>query len=433
MIWTKIERRGKTATNINAMKPLVSVVIPTHNHAHFVGEAIQSVLGQTYRDFEVIVVDDGSTDNTQQVVAEFGDQVRYIYQDNQGLSVARNSGIRAAKGELIGLLDADDLYEPDYMSTLVLFLSAHSKADAIYCACQFVDETNHPLPQWTGTVVPPEELHDTLLNGGFFPPLCMFAYKYCYERLGYFDKRFQGCADLDMWLRLSKQFTVIGSRKILARYRILPQSMSSNSARMLNDRIAVLQKHFGRGPLDIHNLSESQKRAYGNSYFTAAIENLQSHDLNGAYHYLSKALIIFPNLLLEGSIFYELAYGDQPKGFRGDFSTLDVRRNAHMLLDMLDQVFSDPQFATTLRDRRHLACANAYLAIGLLSYGAGEFAEARRFLRLAVFHDPKYVFDWKLQSTLVKSFVGRAGIDWLRLCKNKLCAFYSSLHTIHPS
>ena len=93
--------------------PTVSVVIPAYNYAHFVGEAIESVLAQTYEDFEVLVIDDGSTDNTREVVQAYVDKdnrVRYVYKDNAGLSAARNTGIEIATGAYIAFLDADDLW-----------------------------------------------------------------------------------------------------------------------------------------------------------------------------------------------------------------------------------------------------------------------------------------------------------------------------------
>jgi glycosyltransferase involved in cell wall biosynthesis len=93
--------------------PRVSVVIPTYNCAKFLGRTIDSALRQTYRDFEIIVVDDGSTDGTQALVAAYEESVRYVYQTNQGASAARNAALSRASGELIAYLDADDLWRPD--------------------------------------------------------------------------------------------------------------------------------------------------------------------------------------------------------------------------------------------------------------------------------------------------------------------------------
>ena len=101
------------------VQPRASVVIPSYNHGEFVGDAISSVLAQTYGDYEILIVDDGSTDNTAEIVAQFGSRVRYIRQENQGLSSARNRGINVARGEFIGLLDADDMYEPTFLMSMI--------------------------------------------------------------------------------------------------------------------------------------------------------------------------------------------------------------------------------------------------------------------------------------------------------------------------
>ena len=106
--------------------PKVSIITPNYNHAQYVGDAIRSVLAQDYQNFEMLIIDDGSTDNSREVVAQFtDDRIKYIWQENKGLSAARNTGINIAKGELIGLLDADDIYETDFLSTLVSILTTN--------------------------------------------------------------------------------------------------------------------------------------------------------------------------------------------------------------------------------------------------------------------------------------------------------------------
>jgi glycosyltransferase involved in cell wall biosynthesis len=393
---------------------LVSVIIPNYNHAQYVGEAIQSVLDQTYRNFEIIVVDDGSTDNSREVVAKFGNQVHYIWQENQGLSAARNTGIRAAQGEFIGLLDADDLYEPDFINTLVSALKANPEADAVYCAAQFVDLMNNPLPQQTRQMVLPAQLYNTLLNGGFFPPLCFFAHKYCYEQTGLFDKSFQGCADWDMWLRISGRFTVISANQILARYRVVPQSMSSDPIYMLNERLAVLKKHFSKEPTDISLLTATQRQAYGRSYLLATVEYLQAHNLEKAYAHLSEMLTLCPELLAEFDVFYEFGCGDQPRGFRGHFDSLNLPYNAQVLMDILSRLFNDPKLTTQLKSYRRLAYANAYFALGALSYGTGQFAKARELLFHAAVTRPQFAANRLLITTFIKSMLGNKLLNHLK-------------------
>src|SRR3990172_2985097 len=109
----------------NMPLPLVSVVIPTYNSAQFIGEAVRSVLEQTYSHHEVIVVDDGSTDNSEDVLRLFGERIQYIHQENRGPSAARNGGIRLAKGDYICFLDADDLWLPGELEVQVSFMGCH--------------------------------------------------------------------------------------------------------------------------------------------------------------------------------------------------------------------------------------------------------------------------------------------------------------------
>ncbi|NOS80980.1 MAG: glycosyltransferase family 2 protein [Nitrospira sp.] len=96
--------------------PKISIIIPTYNRALFVTEAIDSVMAQTFRDYEVIVVDDGSTDNTKDVLLRYGERIRYIYQSNSGVGAARNAGVRCAVGEWLAFLDSDDIWLPEYLS-----------------------------------------------------------------------------------------------------------------------------------------------------------------------------------------------------------------------------------------------------------------------------------------------------------------------------
>ena len=111
------------------MKPLVSIIIPAYNVEKYVQEAIDSALSQIYKDIEIIVVDDGSTDNTKKVLNPYikKGQIHYIYQENKGLSSARNTGIRAAKGGYIAFLDSDDLFLPEKMQRQVDFLEKHQE------------------------------------------------------------------------------------------------------------------------------------------------------------------------------------------------------------------------------------------------------------------------------------------------------------------
>jgi len=123
--------------------PKVSIIIPTYNYAHFITEAIQSVLSQTFQDFEVIVVDDGSTDNTREVLAQFGNKIRYIYQENRGLSAARNTGILNSSGQYLCFLDSDDSLLPEKLELQVKLLDSKVDVDLVYTWWYLVDENGN--------------------------------------------------------------------------------------------------------------------------------------------------------------------------------------------------------------------------------------------------------------------------------------------------
>jgi glycosyltransferase involved in cell wall biosynthesis len=392
---------------------LVSIIIPNYNHAQYVGDAIQSVLDQTYRNFEIIVIDDGSTDNSREVIGRFGNSIRAIYQQNQGLSAARNTGISAAKGAYIGVLDADDMYEPDFMSTMVSLLQDHPDANGIYCGYQFVDHWNNPLPQIEARSVPPDRLHQALVDGNFLVPESMFVRRYCYEVIGFFDESLRALEDLDMWLRITSQCKIIGTTHILTRHRILPGSMSTDPTRQFQNRLAVVRKHFGPEPAHDRAWTDTQRRAYGRAYLVSAVEYLQVHNETRAYECLCTMVNACPSLLTHLDTFYELGCGDQPKGFRGDFASLNLEYNAQVLIRLLDRLSNDPQMSK-FKDEWRVAYAKAYYALGLLGYGKGHYQAARRFFLYAIKFEPKFMVKPAVVVSFVKSLLGARAISWLK-------------------
>ncbi len=399
------------------IRGMVSVIIPNYNHASYIADAIQSVLNQDYQNYEIIVVDDGSTDNSRQVVSGFGERVRYIYQENQGLSAARNTGIATARGEYIALLDADDMYEPGFLSTLVPMLQADPEAAGIYCGYRFVDHLNHPLPQIEARKIPQGQLYRVLLDGNFLVPESMLVRSQCYQNTGLFDENLTACEDWDMWLRMSARNKFIGTEKVLTRHRILPGSMSTNPNRMLDNRLVVLSKHFGMDSSEKELKLQIKKRAYGQVYLTSSVEFQQSGDIGKAYECFRKMVEWCPDLLTQVDTFYRLGCGQQPKGYMGHFASMDLKQNAEILLDMLDRLFDEPDMPVTLRGFQREAYAKAFFSLALLNYGARRFQETRWYLLSAVRNEPCYGFKRQFLATLLKSLMDPRLIDRLRSAK----------------
>jgi len=397
--------------------PLVSVIIPNYNHARYLGDAVQSVLNQSYRNFEIIVVDDGSTDNSREVAGQFGDRIRYIYQKNAGLSAARNTGIRASNGSLIGVLDADDMYEQMFLETLVEALKSDPDADGVYCGYQFVDQDNNLSPQVENRPVPSDELYDALLDGNFFVPESIFLRRYVYDDVGLFDESLRACEDWDVWLRATKKYRIIHSPEILTRHRILAGSMSTDPFRMLTARLAVLKKHVGGEPLVAD--SSIVHRAYARAYLGSCVEYLQYGDSDRAYECFQKMANICPELLVEVDTYYQLGCGDQPKGQMGDLASLNVKRNSIPLLTMLNSLFIDMTTSTSVKHLRKMSYSTAYYALGLLGYNARDFGEARRFLSRSIWYDAKLLLNKRVVGMWLKSLFGPALVDTLKRVRQK--------------
>jgi glycosyltransferase involved in cell wall biosynthesis len=187
--------------------PGVSVVIPTCNRAWCLGEALDSVLAQDFRDFELIVVDDGSTDGTAGLLAGYGDRIRVVSQENRGVSAARNAGIAAARGGLIAFLDSDDLWLPGKLAAQVAFFAAHPAA--LICQTEELWVRN-------GRRVNPGRRHRKR-GGLIFEPsleLCLvspsavMARRELFAAVGLFDEALAACEDYDLWLRVACRIPV---------------------------------------------------------------------------------------------------------------------------------------------------------------------------------------------------------------------------------
>jgi len=227
----------------------VSVIIPAYNQALYVSQAIQSVLDQTYPNFELIVVDDGSTDESPKILAGIQDpRLRVISQPNAGLSAARNTGLRVSSAPLITLLDADDYFFPDKLAVLSAFLEAHPEIGMVSGGYQIVNQAGETLRQFVKSPTS-LKLPELLLGNPFVPTAVMFR-KQWIDRVGLFDEALRACEDWDLWLRMASagcQFAWV--EHIVVAYRYHQGQMTRESARMRKAIITVLDKFFSQPDL----------------------------------------------------------------------------------------------------------------------------------------------------------------------------------------
>jgi glycosyltransferase involved in cell wall biosynthesis len=219
--------------------PLVSVIIPCYNHAEYLQEAFESVWQQKYPALEVIVVDDGSSDDTKGVV-EKSAGVKYIHQANQGLSAARNTGIRHSKGELLVFLDADDWLLPGAINTNVVYLQQNEKLAFVSGAHEkvFVDEET--VKEEVYEVPSDHYLH--LLQGNYIGMHATVMYRrWVFEEFTY-DTSLKACEDYDLYLKVARKYPVLHHTTKIAAYRLHTSNMSGNIPFMLATALKVLNR-----------------------------------------------------------------------------------------------------------------------------------------------------------------------------------------------
>jgi glycosyltransferase involved in cell wall biosynthesis/ActR/RegA family two-component response regulator len=225
--------------------PSVAAIIPCFNTARFVGDAVRSALAQNYPRLEVVVVDDGSTDGLTDALRAFRDRIKLVIQPHQGLSAARNRGIRETEAELIALLDADDRWHPDKIRRQVAVLASRPECCLVYTARQLIDTTGGSVQEgatWYPLPLQPIQ-GDCLVELVRANPLMSSSVLFRRSVLGtvWFDERLAACEDWDLWLRLAEQhhFAYIDER--LTDIRVHDRNMTLDTSQMYESAMEVLE------------------------------------------------------------------------------------------------------------------------------------------------------------------------------------------------
>ena len=215
-------------------RPLVTVVIPCYKQAHFLGEAIESVLNQTYPFREVVVVDDGSPDDTAAVAARYPD-VRCVRQENRGLPAARNTGIRCSTGIRLVFLDADDRLLPDALEAGVRCFDAHPDCGFVSGHCRLIGADGAPLavPPLPQLCVPGDQYLALLRHNTIWMPGCVMYRREALDRVGPFDPSLRAAEDYHLYLRIARAFPTHCHCRVVGEYRRHGENMSGNVELMI--------------------------------------------------------------------------------------------------------------------------------------------------------------------------------------------------------
>ena len=372
--------------------PEVSVIIPAYNQAHYLAEAIRSVLGQTEPDFELIVVDDGSTDSTAEVARGISDhRLRYVYQENQGLSAARNAGIRQAVSPYLTFLDSDDLFLPEKLA--LLLAEMHSQAALGLVAGQAIpiDERGTRIGKIFAKPLPEEGCQ--LLLGNPLHVGSVLLRKSWQEQAGFFDERLRSYEDWDLWLRLARLGCPMGwVAKPVSLYRFHPEQMTRLGSQMTTATFAVLDKVFTDPALPLGWLA-LRNQAYSQAFLRAAAQAFHAGDYSLAKDHLCRALELDAELAKAGGEKLAnqfLAWMDLPK----------VKEP----LQLLEKIYAHlPAELNALQRRSKQNLGQAAMQIALEAYQAGDLQAARAAILRAARYQPKRLLKRGVIAVLLRS------------------------------
>jgi len=270
--------------------PEVSIIIPTHNRAELLPRAIATVLNQTFQDFEIIVVDDASEDNTQDIMKNFADQrIRYIrHEINKGVATARNTGILNSQGRYIAFLDDDDEWLPGKLEKQFELLEKSPIVGVAYTGSFAIEASSRKIlnqlsPREKGNI-----FDKICIQKSIAPTSTFFLRKECFEKVGLFDASLDFGEDFDMWLRISKEFRFEYIEEPLVRFSVPDSrhSLSGNYDLMIRGNEAQLRKYA--------SLFASDRKSYSHCYLGLGVLYCYNGNVSKGRESLIKAIKIYP-------------------------------------------------------------------------------------------------------------------------------------------
>ena len=389
------------------MQPRISIIIPCFNYAHYLKEALMSVVNQTFSNWEAIVIDDGSTDDTQRVTAQFVDpRIRYIYQENQGLSGARNTGIRASNSEIIALLDADDIWQNDYLETMVTPLISQPEVVAVYCGFQYIDQDGHEVGIPSLKVVPPEKFREYFANNGsWLVPSGVVFRKVFAEKEGCFDESLRAVEDADLWDKMSGHGLFVGIPLPLVGYRRHDSNMSNDPQRMVSSSYKILERYHGPPQGDISAWTDRKKRYYTRYFGSASIRYLAYGDKQMSAYFFLRMQEITPEAGTEIGVWRSLARVHLPIEIRDAPDAVEFQSAERDILGLLAALEKMRPDSNILDDRYSMIAGSAYLSLADEAFRARQFNLAYKWMWIAFRRHTGILFSRPYWGTLVRGII----------------------------
>ncbi len=377
--------------------PAVSVIIPTYNRAHIIPQTIDSVLAQTFRDFEIIVIDDGSTDDTSALLQHrYGEKITYGRIKNSGLPAARNTGIKAARGHYIAFIDDDDVWLPDKLELQTTLMQNNPSLGLVYCGCYTINADGTVISETRP--VKRGALFEDLLCSNFIvgSASAVLVTGGVFSKANYFDETLTACEDWDLWIRIAHDYPIDFIDKPLVKVRRHHNNMQQNILNMEHATFSVLNKYW------TEYAREQGLRDKKNGVYSA-------HCVNFAWKYYGAGdMQSFKRLLHQALEYYPL----HKIFIQGD----DLSEKEKALFEVFNDFWNNHPQIGNLRGK---AFANQYLEIGWAYYDHGDVKKFRRCIGRALrasFADVPV----RLFIPFIKSFLGKRVSDKIHTVRKKL-------------
>ncbi len=388
---------------------LVSVIVPTFNRARYVATAVQSALAQTYSQREIIVVDDGSTDNTREVLEPFNGQISYLYKANEGTAAAaRNLAMRHAQGEYIALLDSDDIWLPRKLELQMAYVQAHPEVGLVSGQVGIIDADGvvlEPGPRYPWQEAGPVRLEDIVLRSPLHASTLLVKRSLMNEALP-FDPRFRICEDWHLCLTVAAQAPV-GFVDEVVTYLRTHESASTFAladgpeiARRLEHRLTVIEEVFPRFDPARYDVAKLKAQAIANELAKTAVPNYACGLYDLACEQLAQAVALDPATWRDGP---NLA------GMVHNYAVFIAKARGFPQAEaFLEAVFAHLPLA--LQGMQHLqrnVLGDTHIELGFLAWQQGRSDLVRRHMVLGLWHRPGWVRNRGVLSLLGRSLFAR--------------------------
>ena len=275
-----------------------SIILPCYNGSRWIHRSIESILAQTYRNFELIIVDDGSIDNSKEKINLYlsDPRVHYIYQRNSGFSAALNRGLKESKGEVIGFIGQDDLWAPKKLEIQSTYLNSHQNVGVLYSNYYLMNSEEQIISIMKAKAPASSRIQNVknLFLNNFIGFETVLVKRECFEKVGYFDESMSGFSDYDLWLRIAGQFDIGYVDKTLVKKRSHNLQLSIDSRElMLRDEFLITKKALAMHPY----LAEDCQKKCAMLYYSLGVMFLKRNDILAAKRNLLKTIRFQPRNL----------------------------------------------------------------------------------------------------------------------------------------